>query len=128
VGWFSARDMVRLYRRDLLAESAVVEAFRQYLDLVRFDQRSGYDAFDLFYWEHRMGTWHSQVVLESDPAFESHSLLNARAVLQPLMAVPVADRMAGTVFQRIIRQRLPELDDIPINPDTWPLMSAGPAK
>lgn len=76
----------------------------------------GYDAWDLFYWEHRMPTWHSQLVLGTDPVFETSVLFNSRAFLAALLDVPLADRKAATLMHRFIAAHAPEIVGIPVNP------------
>lgn len=56
----------------------------------------------LFYWEHRMGTWHSQVALESDPAFESVSLYNSHAILALMLSISPEQQAAGELLRRAI--------------------------
>lgn len=71
---------------------------------------------DLMYWEHRMGSWHSQVVAESDIAFDSVSLYNCRKVLELFLSQPFRDRRDATLYHECIRQAWPCLLDWPINP------------
>lgn len=95
----------------------VVEAFREFYQATDFARGARLvDGRDLFYWEHRMGTWHSQVVLESDVAFESLSLYNSRVVLETLMGVTLRARLEDRSLKRIIEGGDPELLAIPFNP------------
>jgi hypothetical protein len=71
---------------------------------------------DLMYWEHRMASWHSQVVAESDIAFESVSLYNCRKVPELLLSQPFRARRDATLYHECIRKAWPRLLDWPINP------------
>jgi hypothetical protein len=71
---------------------------------------------DMLYWEHRMGAWHSLILLHSDPAFQTVSLYNARVILDAMLAAPLKARAAGTVHKRIMGSSWPALLDYPINP------------
>jgi hypothetical protein len=109
------------------AEAAFVEMFRE-LGYDAMDpadpQLLGYDGWDLFYWEHRMSTWHSQVLMGSDHAFDTVILFNSRRVLSTLLAAPLADRLKSTVLHRYIQATCPELRGIPVNPKEVPDLPA----
>lgn len=97
--------------------TATRAAFAEYYEVTRFDEAAELrDARDLLYWEHRMGTWHSALVLESDIAFQTLSVFNCRKVLEVLMAPPLHERRAGTLFYGILRAAWPELLRYPVNP------------
>jgi hypothetical protein len=74
------------------------------------------DPYDLFYWEHRMGAWHSQVVLESDVAFQSLSLFNSRAILGAMMSAPLEARVSSQNMRALIQEACPECLHEPLNP------------
>lgn len=79
------------------------------------------DPFDLFYWEHRMSTWHGAGMVERDFYAEPFIPFNSRAIFETLLGVPHEDRKAAAVFYRMIEMVEPSLLDLPINPKTWPL-------
>ncbi len=92
------------------------EAFAEFVETTDFfGCRDFIDLADLFYWEHRMGVWHPQVVLESDPAFETVSLYNCRHILETMLSVPLRDRRRATLLKRIILSEWPELAAYPVN-------------
>ena len=110
-----------LSRHRLPGEKAVERARREFQRQFR---RTGITKaldtihyLDLMYWEHRMVSWHSQVVAESDVAFESVSLYNCRKVLEILLSQPFAVRREAGVYHAAIREAWPELLDWPINPE-----------
>jgi hypothetical protein len=109
-----------LYREAVEYLKTEMSAF---VDLLGYDLSNpydakllGYDAWDLFYWEHRMSTWHAQVLLGSDFAFDTAIIFNSRRVLTLLLSAPREERRKATLFREFIARRCPELKDIPINP------------
>ena len=112
----SGLEMVHVYNFELLGNALVIEMFDEFHQETEFGNRFNYDGYDLFYWEHRMGGWLSQVIIESDLAFDTHILFNARRILQAMLAVPLADRVKASLFHEIIHRELPEIAWIPINP------------
>jgi hypothetical protein len=44
-----------------------------------------------------MSCWHSNVVVESDTAFDTVSLFNNRKILEAMLSVPFQDRVASRV-------------------------------
>ena len=117
----SGKDLARVYlQADKEYPAAYV--FRVITLFEEFDQVTGLSACrdlvdlkSLFYWEFRMASWHAQLVAESDPAFETLSLFNCRAVLEAMLSVPRAERAAGSVLRRIISDNWPELAGYPVN-------------
>jgi hypothetical protein len=96
-----------------------VEAFDEWMGATRFRAVIGIDALDLFYWEHRMSCWHSNVVLESDFAFDTHVLFNCRWILERMLAVPVEDRCRASLFRQLVIDLWPELGTWPRDRPTW---------
>ncbi|HWM30656.1 MAG TPA: hypothetical protein VNO69_03005 [Methyloceanibacter sp.] len=87
----------------------VVESFERFFDVAQFELVANYDPWDMLYWEQRMSSWHSSLMLEADPACDTLVLFNSRAVLAPLLSVPVDDRVKSLTFYRIIEMLWPEL-------------------
>lgn len=94
-----------------------LDAFEEYVQMTDFKAalELGYDGLDLFYWEHRMGSWMTPILHESDIAHDTHVLINARSILTKLLGVPLPDRMSGAVFRRVIALSWPEISAVPIN-------------
>lgn len=111
-----AKEILKLSRRDW--EVGAKRIFNKYFketDLIE-SQTYGYNLLDLFYWEHRCGTWVSEILQGTDFAFNTHSLMNCRKIIELFLSVPFRERVNGTIFQNIIQQKLKEIEDIPINP------------
>lgn len=98
-------------------DQATLDAFETYRTMTGFEQSLdlGYDGFDLFYWEHRMGSWMAPILHESDIAHETHILINSRNILAKLLGVPFEDRFTGKAFRKIISERWPQIGKVPIN-------------
>ena len=111
----SASDLARLWAHVDVA-GPVVEAFDEWMDATRFRDAAHLDPLDLFYWEHRMSCWHSNVVLESDFAFDTHVLFNSRWILERMLSVPAAERARGSLFRHLIAELWPDLAAWPIDP------------
>jgi hypothetical protein len=112
--YLSYRPSRELSRRE---QASIIADFRDFAKVTRFARLGKLrDSRDMLYWEHRMGAWHSQVVLESDPAFQTFSIFNSRAILDLLMSAPEADRVGGRHLKAVIARAWPECLTLPINP------------
>jgi len=79
------------------------------------------DVKSLFYWEFRMASWHSAVVAESDPAFDTVSVYNSRKILETMLSVDAQIRSQGLILRNIIFREWPELANHDINGKPfWP--------
>jgi hypothetical protein len=74
----------------------------------------GYHYTDLFYWEHRLGTWLSGLLRGARADHQTFSLYNCRTVLETLIARPLDERNAANVMFALIRELWPELLSVPI--------------
>ena len=92
----------------------MLTAFREFAEVTGI-LNTPMSPYTLFYWEHRMGGWHGQVAAESDPAFDSVSIFNCRAILCTLLAVSDAEQESAELFLRTIERLWPELAEFPIN-------------
>ncbi|MCP8900276.1 hypothetical protein [Gilvimarinus xylanilyticus] len=98
-------------------EQAYQSAFDDYAVSSQLpDIHPNYDYRDIFYWEHRMGVWHSQVVAESSPAFESLSVYNCDRILQLMLMPDFKQRQTKQLMLHSISKNWPKLLDVPVNP------------
>lgn len=72
-----------------------------------------YDLTDLFYWEHRMGTWGALALAESDMAFRTTAGYNSRNLFAAFMGLPAELRQVSGVFEEATIRLAPELSGIP---------------
>ncbi len=64
------------------------------------ERLSGYDPNDMFYWEHRMGTWGSVSLTEADLAMPAMVGYNSRNLFKAFMRLSGPDRfLAGRAFE-----------------------------
>lgn len=122
-----SRDLARIY---LAGEKEyksryvfdVIDRFEEYDDVTGILAcKDMVDIKSLFYWEFRMGSWHSGVVLESDPAFETISLYNCRKILETMLSVPKVYRLRSSLLRRVIAKNWPLLSKYPVNGKPfWP--------
>lgn len=60
-----------------------------------------------------MACWHANVLLASDFAFDTHVLFNARTILRDMLAVPLEDRRASRLFDALVCDLWPALQEWP---------------
>lgn len=87
-------------------------------DAVRVAHETDVDILDLFYWEHKMGSWQAQSQLEWDTAQEAFSPFNHRGLLEIMLSVAPQYRCGerNILYEKIIEKLWPTLLEEPINP------------
>jgi glycosyltransferase involved in cell wall biosynthesis len=77
---YSSKANAKIIRENSsLIKQKLIEIYGDLIETTEFAKGAEFmDYRDLFYWEHRMGAWHSQVVAESDPGFDSVVLFDCR--------------------------------------------------
>jgi hypothetical protein len=111
----TAEEMVTCYSPKAKGDERVKKAFENYINLTSFNQIYNYDPYDLLYWEYRMGTWHSQLLLESDPSHDTFILFNARCILEKMLAVPRHEKRENKLFTKLYSYNWPVLNYWEIN-------------
>jgi hypothetical protein len=78
------------------------------------------DILDLFYWEHRMGSWQAQSQLEWDIVQEAYTPFNHRGLLELMLCVPAELRSAPNypMYRMMMEALWPEVMGHPVNPST----------
>lgn len=95
---------------------AATEAFEDWMTVTGFSEvRGGYDPYDLYYWELRMGRWLSAPITESDISHDTLTVVNSRRVLELMLSVPYEDRLSARLFDELIVRTWPELFGYPFN-------------
>lgn len=89
-----------------------------YEDVCHNEVNFGYDLYDLFYWEHRMGSWQAQSQLEWDIVQDAFTPFNNRELLDILLSVDPKYRCKPKYlfFKKVIENLWPEVLSEPINP------------
>jgi len=110
----TAEKMAQAWKR-MGDNELVAEAFQEFADLAQFTNILNYDPYDMFYWEHRDGTWLTCVLLESDVAFDTFELFNCRILAEKVLSVPVDQRIKSAIHYGVIKCLWPLLLRWPIN-------------
>lgn len=106
-----------------------VEEFERFWATTDFQSTEGLvDQHELFYWEHRMGTWITHFLAESDIAYESYTVINARHIYEWMLSAPDRLRKNGAVQRGLITAYWPEAMAFPVNGRVMePFPAAGPS-
>lgn len=97
--------------------SELIRIFDRYLlDTNMSSACSLFDLRDVFYWEHRLGTWLPHIYLETDYIFKTLSLPNSWRFIEYFLSVCDEDRKQDALFRCILSSADSSLLDIPINP------------
>lgn len=91
------------------------EPFESFIEVAGWsrDDFQDFDLADLFYWEHRMGTWGASALAESDMAFRTVPGYNSRNLFSAFMGLPVESRKTSDLFDEATVRLAPELSGIP---------------
>ena len=113
---FTAERMAQLYG---IGGNDTIEAFRQYSEVVELDKILNYSPYDMFYWEHHLGSWVPYLALEWDMAMDTFQPFNCRVLVERVLSLPTIYNMESAVYFEIIRRHWPILLSWPINEPTW---------
>lgn len=69
-----------------------------------------YHLLDLYYWENRMGRWMSEVLNETDVAFETFLPFNMRAIIDASLSFSLKQRKTDYLFNELINRNHPLLN------------------
>tara|TARA_B110000971_G_C19994218_1_gene493476 strand:+ start:169 stop:1680 length:1512 start_codon:yes stop_codon:yes gene_type:complete len=128
--YFSSGDKVKINNHwDLLLftepkwkelDFIVKEIERWFNEVNPICKKFGYDILDLFYWEHRMGSWQAQSQLEWDISQEVFTPYNNRKLLDEMLGINSKYRSAPsyTLYKDIINENWKDSLDYKINPKT----------
>ncbi|GAA1128874.1 hypothetical protein [Arthrobacter flavus] len=97
---------------DINAGSSVTRSFfEEMIQTTSFSSEAihGLDPNDIFYWEHRMGTWGSLSMSEADLAVPSMVGYNSRNLYAAFMSLGAELRSSRLAFDEVVRRRAPKL-------------------
>lgn len=112
---FPPETMALCYSKKAQHDERIQAYFSQFTETVGFSKIYNYDPFDMFYWEYRLGTWHSNLLLESDIAHETFCLFNNRFLLKTILSLPKTLLSNDFILHRLIDEHWPLLHYWPIN-------------
>ncbi len=106
----TAQGMANTFKPKPMGDNRlVVELFERFRLTTQFDGIANYDPCSLLHWEQRMSSWHTSLLLETDPACDTLDIFNNRMVLSPLLAVPLKEQKRELALYNIIERLWPEL-------------------
>lgn len=111
-------DFIKVYNRNAVNDKKIREIYSEYLNHFSPLNVYNYDPFDLLYWENRLGTWHSQLIIQSDISHDTHIFVNSQNLLKNLLSLPVSMRKNGEILLEIIEHNWPLLKFWDINNDS----------
>lgn len=91
------------------------EFFNVGLSTLAYDKVYDYHLLDLFYWENRMGRWFSEVLNETDAAFDTFLPFNMRAMIDISLSFSLSQRESDFVFRELINRNFSVLNFYGIN-------------
>lgn len=115
---YGVRDKIEVYSTEAYERESLAHFEEMYEETDFARAITMIDPFDLYYWEHRMGGWHSTQMLERDFFAEGFIPLNSRAALTAALSIPLPDRISCAAFRGVIAKADERLLDIPINPNS----------
>lgn len=102
-------------------EAAAIGHFRrQFDDGAWFEALTYMDARDLYFIEHRMANWHSNLIAESDQAFDTFIIFNSHELFNAAMQIGKGVRASGALIQKVYNLAAPDVLRLPINPAKFP--------
>lgn len=94
-----------------------IRSFERWLS--RLPRHDDLNTLDLFYWEHRVGNWHSLMYTALDTVCDPYTPFNCRRILLLMLAQPVELRQAPyRLFRHVCALADPRMIHIPFN-DSW---------
>jgi len=96
------------------------EEIRKWNELLKVNSFN-YNLYDLFYWEHRMGSWQAQGQLEWDIVQEVFTPFNSRELLDLMLSIDTSKREKynPSLYIDAMKHLWKEVLDEPINPLTF---------
>lgn len=84
--------------------------FFKSIDELYYDEVFDYHMLDLYYWENRMGRWFSEVLNETDSAFETFLPFNMRSIIDLSLSFGIEKRREDYMFKELINRNYPILN------------------
>lgn len=89
--------------------------FSESINEMYYEELFDYHILDLYYWENRMGRWFSEVLNETDSAFETFLPFNLRAIIDLSLSFGIKKRREDYMFKELINRNDPILNFYGIN-------------
>src|SRR5699024_6798635 len=96
---------------NVVSEEEIEALFEEACDIFQYDKELyNYHKLDLYYWENRMGRWHSEILNENDVCFETFMPFNMRAMINISLSYTRKERRSGYMFNELINRNYPILN------------------
>ena len=84
--------------------------FNEGIKEFHYNETYDYHLLDLYYWENRMGRWFSEVLNETDSAFETVLPYNMRAIIDVSLSFNLDKRRDDYMFKELVNRNFPILN------------------
>ena len=111
---FDAHKLARLFRTKAAVE--LESYFDEFIEVTGFRKGAmkGFHYTDMFYWEHRLGTWLSGLLRAARADHHTLILYNCRRIIETLIARPLEERNTANVMFALMHEMWPEVLSVPI--------------
>ncbi len=112
----SAEQLAHAYTRTpFFSDPLVTDSIARFMKMSNFamDQFFNYNAFDMFYWEHRNAKWQNVLCMEAEMATDVFIPFNNRRLIKLFLSVPEKSRLEAELHVLATRLLNPALSDIP---------------
>lgn len=101
---------------EIVGEEVIDKKLDEALERLNFGENMfDYHILDLYFWENRIGAWHTEVLNETDSAFDTLLPFNHRAIIEIASSFPLEIRRSEQVFKELINRNHPILNFYGIN-------------
>lgn len=94
----------------VLSKEVIDSVFYEGIEGFHYEKLYDYHLLDLYYWENRMGRWFSEVLNETDSAFETMLPYNMRAIIDISLSFSLEKRKDDYMFKELVNQNFPTLN------------------
>lgn len=95
---------------EVLSKESLDAIFYESIKDFHYDGLYDYHLLDLYYWENRMGRWFSEVLNETDSAFDTMLPYNMRAIIDISLSFNLEKRRDDYMFKELVNRNFPILN------------------
>lgn len=100
----------------VVGEDAIDQKLDETLERLKYGENTyDYHILDLYFWENRIGAWHTEVLNETDSAFDTLLPFNHRALIEVASSFPLPIRRSEQIFKELINRNHPVLNFYGLN-------------
>lgn len=94
----------------VLSKEVLDSVFYEGIEDFHYEELYDYHLLDFYYWENRVGRWFSEVLNETDSAFETMLPYNMRAIIDISLSFSLEKRRDDYMFKELVNQNFPTLN------------------